>query len=148
MARPSAGTSGSHGTASAASIVPAGSVPSSTDAADPVVGAGWRCSSPSSPLLPLGFESGYVRRVAFDTIVYMLLALGLNVVVGGVACSTSATSRSSASARTRTPILARTSSTSTCRRSLLIPSIACPALLGFLVGAAVETPGRVTTWRS
>jgi branched-chain amino acid transport system permease protein len=33
-------------------------------------------------LLPLGFESGYVRRVAFDTIVYMLLALGLNVVVG------------------------------------------------------------------
>ena len=33
-------------------------------------------------VLPLGFESGYVRRVAFDTIVYMLLALGLNVVVG------------------------------------------------------------------
>ncbi len=33
-------------------------------------------------LLPLGFESGYVRRVAFDTVVFMLLALGLNVVVG------------------------------------------------------------------
>jgi branched-chain amino acid transport system permease protein len=33
-------------------------------------------------LLPLGVESGYVRRVAFDTLVYMLLALGLNVVVG------------------------------------------------------------------
>jgi ABC-type branched-subunit amino acid transport system permease subunit len=33
-------------------------------------------------LLPVGFESGYVRRVAFDTVVYMLLALGLNVVVG------------------------------------------------------------------
>jgi ABC-type branched-subunit amino acid transport system permease subunit len=33
-------------------------------------------------LLPLGFESGYVRRVAFDTIIFMLLALGLNVVVG------------------------------------------------------------------
>jgi branched-chain amino acid transport system permease protein len=33
-------------------------------------------------LLPLGFESGYVRRVAFDTLIYMLLALGLNVVVG------------------------------------------------------------------
>jgi branched-chain amino acid transport system permease protein len=33
-------------------------------------------------LLPLGFESGYVRRVAFDTVLYMLLALGLNVVVG------------------------------------------------------------------
>ena len=27
-------------------------------------------------------ESGYVRRVAFDTVLYMLLALGLNVVVG------------------------------------------------------------------
>jgi branched-chain amino acid transport system permease protein len=33
-------------------------------------------------LLPLGFESGYVRRVAFDTVVFMLLALGLNIVVG------------------------------------------------------------------
>ncbi len=33
-------------------------------------------------LLPLGFDSGYVRRVAFDTLIYMLLALGLNVVVG------------------------------------------------------------------
>ena len=31
---------------------------------------------------PLGFESGYVRRVAFDTVVFMLLALGLNIVVG------------------------------------------------------------------
>ena len=39
-------------------------------------------SSPSSRLLPLGFESGYVRRVAFDTVIFMLLALGLNVVVG------------------------------------------------------------------
>ena len=33
-------------------------------------------------LIPLGFESGYVRRVAFDTVVFMLLALGLNIVVG------------------------------------------------------------------
>ena len=33
-------------------------------------------------LLPVAFESGYVRRVAFDTVLYMLLALGLNVVVG------------------------------------------------------------------
>lgn len=33
-------------------------------------------------VLPIGFESGYVRRVAFDTVIYMLLALGLNVVVG------------------------------------------------------------------
>ena len=36
----------------------------------------------SSALLPVGFESGYVRRVAFDTVVFMLLALGLNIVVG------------------------------------------------------------------
>jgi len=33
-------------------------------------------------MLPVGFESGYVRRIAFDTVVFMLLALGLNVVVG------------------------------------------------------------------
>jgi branched-chain amino acid transport system permease protein len=33
-------------------------------------------------LLPLVSDSGYIRRVAFDTLIYMLLALGLNVVVG------------------------------------------------------------------
>src|SRR5437764_10715305 len=33
-------------------------------------------------LLPAFESSGYVRRVAFDTVIYMLLALGLNVVVG------------------------------------------------------------------
>ncbi|MGL6279116.1 MAG: branched-chain amino acid ABC transporter permease [Gaiella sp.] len=33
-------------------------------------------------LLPVFAESGYIRRVAFDTLLYMLLALGLNVVVG------------------------------------------------------------------
>ncbi|HEY6963014.1 MAG TPA: branched-chain amino acid ABC transporter permease [Gaiellaceae bacterium] len=33
-------------------------------------------------LLPVFESSGYVRRVAFDTVLYMLLALGLNVVVG------------------------------------------------------------------
>ena len=33
-------------------------------------------------VLPVGFESGYVRRVAFDTVIYMMLALGLNIVVG------------------------------------------------------------------
>ena len=32
--------------------------------------------------MPVVSDSGYVRRVAFDTVVYMLLALGLNVVVG------------------------------------------------------------------
>src|SRR5204862_1050053 len=33
-------------------------------------------------LLPAFETSGYVRRVGFDTVIYMLLALGLNVVVG------------------------------------------------------------------
>jgi branched-chain amino acid transport system permease protein len=33
-------------------------------------------------LVPLFFSSGYVRRVGFDTLLFMLLALGLNVVVG------------------------------------------------------------------
>ena len=33
-------------------------------------------------LLPAVSGSGYVRRVAFDTLLYLLLALGLNVVVG------------------------------------------------------------------
>jgi branched-chain amino acid transport system permease protein len=33
-------------------------------------------------LIPVGWESGYVRRVAFDTVLFMLLALGLNIVVG------------------------------------------------------------------
>src|SRR5438067_400734 len=33
-------------------------------------------------LLPALSSGGYVRRVAFDTVLYMLLALGLNVVVG------------------------------------------------------------------
>ncbi len=33
-------------------------------------------------LVPVVDSSGYVRRVAFDTLLYMLLALGLNIVVG------------------------------------------------------------------
>jgi branched-chain amino acid transport system permease protein len=33
-------------------------------------------------LLPFVSSSGYVQRVGFDTVLYMLLALGLNVVVG------------------------------------------------------------------
>src|SRR3954453_18914293 len=33
-------------------------------------------------LLPVFEHSGYVRRVGFDTVLYMLLALGLNVVLG------------------------------------------------------------------
>src|SRR6266566_557813 len=36
----------------------------------------------AASLLPVFSSSGYVRRVGFDTVLYMLLALGLNVVVG------------------------------------------------------------------
>jgi len=36
----------------------------------------------AASLVPVVSDSGYVRRVAFDIAVYMLLALGLNVVVG------------------------------------------------------------------
>jgi branched-chain amino acid transport system permease protein len=36
----------------------------------------------SACLLPVFSGSGYVRRIGFDTVLYMLLALGLNVVVG------------------------------------------------------------------
>ncbi len=33
-------------------------------------------------LMPVLSDSGYIRRIGFDTAIYMLLALGLNVVVG------------------------------------------------------------------
>jgi ABC-type branched-subunit amino acid transport system permease subunit len=36
----------------------------------------------AASLLPVFSSSGYVRRIGFDTVLYMLLALGLNVVVG------------------------------------------------------------------
>jgi len=36
----------------------------------------------AASLVPVFSDSGYVRRVAFDIAIYMLLALGLNVVVG------------------------------------------------------------------
>jgi branched-chain amino acid transport system permease protein len=42
----------------------------------------WLAFAAVTALLPLVFESGYVRRVAFDTVLYILLAVGLNVVIG------------------------------------------------------------------
>ena len=43
----------------------------------------WLPSSSAPPaLLPVFSSSGYVRLVGFNTVLYMLLALGLNVVVG------------------------------------------------------------------
>ena len=68
-------------------------------------------------LLPVGVTDAYWRRVAFDTVLFMMLALGLNVVVGWEGCSTSATSCSTGSARSRTRTFGRISSTSICRHS-------------------------------
>ena len=45
-------------------------------------GRGWCSSSPRSRCCRSSRTDGYIRRVAFDTALYMLLALGLNVVVG------------------------------------------------------------------
>ena len=41
-----------------------------------------RASRSRAALLPLVTSDGYIIRVGFDTLLYMLLALGLNVVVG------------------------------------------------------------------
>ena len=41
-----------------------------------------RRSEPCAALLPFLTNNGYIIRVGFDTLIYMLLALGLNVVVG------------------------------------------------------------------
>ena len=112
----SARTSGSRATASArpAAAGPLGKFRSRACAAWWVWLAFFvRCVS----LFPLFEQSGYVRLVAFDTILYMLLALGLNIVVGWAACSISGSSRSTGSARTPTHSSTQISSASTCRRS-------------------------------
>ena len=46
-----------------------------------VVGLARALHRPDRPL-PGVSDSGYIRRVAFDTVVFILLALGLNIVVG------------------------------------------------------------------
>ena len=51
-------------------------------AAGAVVGLARASSARPSRCCPLVAHSSYVQRVAFDTVLYMLLALGLNVVVG------------------------------------------------------------------
>ena len=82
-ARASASTSGWRGTgrsaASAAGLL--GAIQTALARRCPG-GRQWLAFTGLVALLPLVFESGYVRRVAFDTVLYMLLALGLNVVVG------------------------------------------------------------------
>ena len=98
-------------------------------------GAGSSSSCAAFALLPAVAHSSYVQRVAFETVLYMLLALGLNVVVGwgglldlgyvafyGIGAYSYACS---------TP----TSSASTCPRSSSIPLVVViGAVAGFLVG--------------
>ena len=81
-ARRSGRTSGSRVTASAARAAEDCSEPSSERLAVVPWWAWLTLFVGIICLLPLGFESGYIRRVAFDTVVFMLLALGLNIVVG------------------------------------------------------------------
>ena len=92
--------------------------------------------------MPIVADSGYVRRVAFDTVLYMLLALGLNVVVGwgglldlgyvafyGIGAYTYA-------------LLSSPGSASTCRRSSRSRSSSCRRRRGLPRGAAVAAAGR------
>ena len=87
-------------------------------------------------LVPVGVTDGYGRRVAFDTVLFMMLALGLNVVVGwgGLLDLGYVMFYGFGALHVREPA-ARTSSTSTGRRSLVIAiAIVGGALLGILVG--------------
>jgi hypothetical protein len=67
--------------------------------------------------LPLVTNNDYIVRVGFDTLLYMLLALGLNSSSATQACSISATSPSTASGRTATRCSPRRSSGCTGTRS-------------------------------
>ena len=75
-------TNGSPATVATGSSVAAASARSRSACAPSRGGPGSPSSSPLFSLVPVVSDSGYVRRVAFDIAIYMLLALGLNVVVG------------------------------------------------------------------
>ena len=66
-------------------------------------------------LMPVAVDNAYWRRVAFDTTLFMLLALGLNVVVGWGGLLDLATSPSTGSVPSATPSCDPTSSTCTGR---------------------------------
>ena len=94
------------------------------------VGLVLRCSRSSS-------TSGYVRRVAFDTVLYMLLALGLNVVVGwGGLLDLGYVAFYGIGAYAYALLDSRPATASTCRRSSSIPIVVDHRRRssGFLVG--------------
>ena len=81
LARRSGATSGSRGTSTGGCRLGSGSIAQHGCASVPW--SAWLALFvAASSLLPVFSSSGYVRRVGFDTVLYMLLALGLNVVVG------------------------------------------------------------------
>ena len=137
-ARPLAGTSGSLGTASGASVAPGCSVPSRTGG-DASRGG---CSGSSScSWSPWCRSSSRAATCAVSGSTRCSSCCSRSASTwwwAGAACSTSATSRSSASGHTPTRCSARTSSTSICRRSWRSRSwSSAPALLGLLVGLPV-----------
>ena len=81
-APPSAGTSGSPATASGATCA-SGAIGVLEERLRRVPWWAWLALFLAvASLMPAVEASGYVRRVGFDTVIFMLLALGLNVVVG------------------------------------------------------------------
>ena len=79
---PSGRTSGSRATPSGRSCRRAARDGRGAAAPRPLVGVARALRRRSSRCCRSFESSGYVRRVGFDTVLYMLLALGLNVVVG------------------------------------------------------------------
>ena len=80
--RRSASTSGSPRTRSAASGAPASSAASQTELERVPRPAFYLAFGVAAAFLPVFTSNGYIIRVGFDTLLYMLLALGLNITVG------------------------------------------------------------------
>ena len=100
--------------------------------------------------LPAVAHSTYVHRVAFDTVLYMLLALGLNVVVGwGGLLDLGFVAFYGIGAYTYAMLELGQVRHPRCRRSSSIPFvIVVGATCGFLVGPAVTPARAATTSRS
>ena len=111
-----------------------------------VSAAGAACSPSASPRrsLPLLTNNGYVLRVGFDTLIYMLLALGLNIVVGFAGLLDLGLRRVLRLRRLRlrdARLVA--SSASTGRRRLILTVVTgATVLLGLLVALALAAPRR------
>ena len=93
-------------------------------------------------LFPVVETSGYVRRVAFDTVLYMLLALGLNVVVGWGGLLDLGFVAFYGIGAYAYAILDSPHSASTCRRSCSVPLV---VVVGALAGLVLGLPSRRLT---